>query len=287
MSRGTLTRREFMETAGASVPLWNVSNLTRSYAPEAKTKWTKSVGGQLRHLTRTVGGVFYAQTEDVVHAINSYGGEVWRYEKNGRGSIVFPTDDVVYLSDRGIIHALSTMDGSERWHKEGGDPVGPLTPTSIITGGEKIAALSRETGEEEWSVEPPNGNWNSHSDASDEHIYAGTTAGNLVAISTRNGTVDWNVTVYEGSRIFPYTPTHGFVTASDYETGTLHVFDARTGEPQWAIASNRNKIVFPGAIGGGAVYYPSGMTLQAYAVEDRTLHAGTLTSGRTNTDEFA
>ncbi|MCO8242600.1 MULTISPECIES: PQQ-binding-like beta-propeller repeat protein [unclassified Haladaptatus] len=270
MSRGTLTRRGFMETAGASVPLWNTSNLTRSYAPRAKTMWTADVDEQLIQLTRTVGGIFYAQTEDAVHAISIFGEKRWRYEKEDRYSTVFPTAEVAYIGDGETVYALSAMDGSERWHEEGGDPVGPLTPTSIITGGKEIAALSRKTGKVKWSVEPPSGSWHSHSEGEDGHIYAGTTDGDLVAISTRNGTVEWNAPISGGDRIWPYTVTDGFVLASDYETGTLYVFDARTGEPQWAIASNKNKIVFPGAIGGGAVYYPSGMTLQAYAVADRT-----------------
>lgn len=263
MERRTATRREFVRNAGVSVPLWNLSNPVRSYAPTAKTVWSVGFGDQYVRLTRTVGWAFYAQTKNVVHAVDIYGNERWRYETKENFPTLFPTADVVYLGDEGNVSALSATDGSERWRRNGGKPTGPLLSTSIITRGETIVALSRETGEKRWSVTPSNGEWVSLSDASDGHIYAGTDEGSLVAISTRNGIVDWNATISEGRRILARSSAGGVVFATDYETGLLHAVDADTGNKQWSVRSKSQTYDFPGVIGGNTVYLTDGGTLRA------------------------
>ncbi len=137
MRRGTSTRRDFVRSAGIGVPLWSTSNLTRSYAPEAKTKWTRSVS-QTIGITRAISGIFYVITVDGIYSLTDAGAILWTFEPQRGQPTLFPTARTAYVAHGDTIIAFSTVGGQERWRYTGTDSpsveaVTATTPSSSTT----------------------------------------------------------------------------------------------------------------------------------------------------------
>ncbi len=215
--------------------------------------------------TETKGDILFstpAVTEDSIVLTTEYGWIVVLDSQTGeeKWSIRFgsmnrssPTvvDGKIYLSGGadGTIYALDVKTGTVLWSKlieqttVYESPLyrdGVLYVGSGVTEAAKVYALDADTGEILWSKDVGASSFFGGTLGTD-YLYIGTYENSTIrALSLEDGTEIWNATVSnEGFASRPvYKDGFIYVNSTNFgsQTGTLHVYDANTGEEKWSFA---------------------------------------------------
>ena len=271
MKRGTLTRRSFVRSAGVGVPLWSTSNLTRSYAPEARTKWTRSVP-QTIGITRAISGIFYVVTVDGIYTLTNAGTILWTFEPQRGQPTLFPTARIAYVAHGDTIIAFSTVEGRERWRYTGTDSpsVEAVTATNaIITDNGDLVAASRGTGEKQWSVQSLGISSTSPLYYDGTYLYVGTTYG-MVYRFTDEGRVNWKRSTNGKVNIHPVGTAANHILAWVPERGRLYGMWIGDKRRIWHVDLANDTTSFLGRIYGVSVYVIDGARVRALDASDGT-----------------
>ena len=149
-------------------------------------------------------GIFAANADNNVYALNSSGTLVWTstFEDEVWAQPLADQDcDCLYLSSMGhTVFSLNPDDGSIIWQSEelGGSVVGVpvLSPEKVLyvgTFGSEIIALNAQNGEEIWGVPTEDMIWSGPT-LIEDRLYFGDKSGNFYAFSAKDGSTIWKIT---------------------------------------------------------------------------------------------
>jgi len=168
-----------------------------------------------------------------------------------------------------FVYAIDALEGTKRWGTlyRGTNSAGATAVTDelvLAVVGDSLVALDPATGVEQWSFEGPVGR--GVTVAGDTAYVAGTDgeSATLTALSTSDGTTDWQTPVdADGS---PVTPA---VAGGRVYTGgaTLQAFDAGTGDERWRADY---AVSAPPTVTGDRVVVGSGRVVRVFDRADGT-----------------
>jgi len=201
-------------------------------------------GGVPNNIVIVGDGVWFASDDAMVHSLDRLGGgERWSV-KIANGPLVGPAaadGRLYFLNAKGEVFALDAATGKTLWTSSTtyDSPSQPTSDDGTIvfgTGDGFLVAVAGATGEEQWKVKVAPEQASVHSPAvADGMVYAGTGGGRFVAVDARTHTVAWTADL-QGADTGTATVANGlaFIGAgADAMSGTLHAFDAKTGQPRW------------------------------------------------------
>ena len=222
--------------------------------------WQFKAGGAVPNQIAIVGDVVYfASDEGGFHAVNRVTGtEVWKQQLT-YGTTTGPTvaDGRIYLADeQGAVVALDPATGSSLWksvsHYDGATQLISTGGSLYLgTGDGFLVALDAASGAEQWKVKlTPNGASVHNPAAADGFVFAGTAGSGFVAVDTKTHQVAWTGDLH-GDDTGTAVASGGiaYIAAGvDAPSGSLHAFDAKTGQSLWDGPSP--KLQSPTIVGG-------------------------------------
>jgi outer membrane protein assembly factor BamB len=199
-------------------------------ALDAKTGrpvWNVQLGSSVNGSPAVAGGVVVMGTDagEVVALDVATGSVVWRFATSGtvRSSPANVGGSIFVGSEDGNVYALDVAAGHKQWSASLGAPV---------TRGVAVSAGV---------------------------IYAGATGGQFSALDAASGVVRWSKTDLGIGEAGTPMVANGrvFVASGLLEVGPsdrLNVLAIADGSEQWSFATADEEPVYPGAVGGGAVF---------------------------------
>ncbi len=179
-------------------------------------RWTERLtadfGGSYQPVERAVAGldplrgrVYVGSSAGSLWALTPAGRKLWRHECGGaiesQPAIDGAAGELYVGNAEGVLTALQSADGAERWQRSVGGPVRSTPALStdavfVITASDAIVALSRARGEELWRYQrdaPSGFSLTGHSGLvlHEGRIFAGFTDGVVVALDAASGQVTW------------------------------------------------------------------------------------------------
>lgn len=207
--------------------------------------WQFKAGGAVPNQIAIVGDAAYFASDDgTLHAVNpATGTEIWKQALKS-GTMTGPTvaDGRIYLVDElGAVRALDPATGAALWesasHYDGATQLISTDGSVYLgTGDGHLVALDAASGVEQWKVKlTPSGASVHNPAAADGFVYAGTAGGGFVAVDARSHQVAWTGDLH-GDDTGTAVASGGiaYIAAGvDSVSGTLHAFDAKTGNHLW------------------------------------------------------
>lgn len=171
-------------------------------------QWQFDFGGDNRSAPAVAAGLAYvADTGGTVYAVAvEDGSEQWRFDATGEGyTTPVSSDGAVFFADgSGVIYRLDASDGTVAWENDGTSPrfhtAPAIGPEALYVGGrEGVVALSKVTGEQQWTRRFGSDGATSCALA-DDVVYAGTEGGTVLGLHAGTGSERWRFRVREVQR---------------------------------------------------------------------------------------
>jgi outer membrane protein assembly factor BamB len=249
-------------------------------------------------VTAVADGVVLVRGGETLYGLSiEDGSRQWSHALPGPNAAVTVADGTAYVwtgnMSQSVIIALRAADGEFRWRYRTDPGVGlPAVSdgTLFLNVEGRITALAPESGEEQWTTEPPPASPSTAERANDgevDHgfihspvvadgrVHAADSAGRLHALSAADGRELWRFTPDER----PLTPTGAYATGSrpaaaagtvyaGFADGRVRAFDAETGAEQWSFRAWNGMNGAP-AVSDGTVYV-GGWDTMVYALDRAT-----------------
>ena len=239
-----------------------------------EARWTADIGGSARPSgsesnPAVVDDTVYVGAGKEVNALDAATGEIRWQVTVGKLVDAGPAvdSDTVYIQDReGLVRALATEDGSERWSVAVGSrdlPIQQGSPTvvdGIVYVGSLegvLYAFDAATGDVMWTFETDRRIGNTPA-VVDGTVFVSSGDGNLYAIDAAEGTEVWHAEVPGGNSYSSPTVVDAVVYcgSSAIDDATVHAYDAANGANVWSVKPGDAVYSSP-AVDGDTVYVGS------------------------------
>lgn len=185
-------------------------------------------------------------------------------------------DRTVYVSDDKRVYALDSAEGVVRWRYEGEgrqSVISAIRDVAVVLD-DDLAAVSASDGRERWRFDL-DGNLSSFPCYDGHLLYVGTNRGKLYALDPV-GAERWRVELPERDgdseseypHLLTVETTADLVFAWGSEEGTLYAFETDDGTERWRVRTGENMYWFPGIVYSDTVYVNDRNTLRAFSVAD-------------------
>jgi tripartite motif-containing protein 71 len=169
-------------------------------------------------------------------------------------------DTLYFGTDRGVLYALNTADGTTRWtyespHEGFGSltfanntifgPVGPAADPAFV-------AVDATSGAERWEITSASAPYSAAA-ILDGNIIVGTEAGEVLSVAQADGQVNWTVATGNGAPIWTAPSIVGDDIYAVDTVGWLYALGAATGQEMWRVQLD-DGINYGPAITGGVIY---------------------------------
>lgn len=207
---------------------------------EVNERWSVDVGHGIRSSPAVWNGAVYVGAGNRFYALDlTDGSERWTFDADGPvdASPAVAGETVFFNSDAGSVYGIDATNGTVRWHTSTEYSIPSDTPrTSSPTvvdgsvyvglhlGG--ISSFDRSTGDEKWRTEVGGAVIGAAPAVDGNTLYTGHTNGEIVALDTENGHVNWRTPLADFVTCPPtVSEDRVYVGASDG-----HVYELSAGE---------------------------------------------------------